>query len=298
MTAAGSSDRSAGQTDLAVIAYIPVLHRGYLRFIDTHAAQAQHLYILGPEVLAEFDHLRKDVRSLPPAEVATALEAVRPDLTSKITVLTPNMLDTLRSSRVTIVMPDEDIMRELAARYFLDQDIQYDSVFLRWDSSRSLKHLEVEADQVMEVTEFDQQMAELAQTLAQKSADWWRQVGAVIVKDGQIIAQAHNHHVPLEQQPYFDGDPRGNFHKGQHIDLSTAIHAEAEAVAQAAQAGQSLAGASIYVTTFPCPYCAKLLAYTGIEAVYFSEGYAMVDGESILKTQGIKIIKVELTPHS
>lgn len=288
---------SAGLHLATVIAYVPVLHKGYLRFFDEHSS-ADQIFILSSEVLSEFDHLRKDVRSLPPEDVVTGLTAIRPKLTPKVSLLTPAELQKLQTSEVSLIMPDEDIMHELATKYFPDQDVAYSTVFLRWDSSTSLKHRDVTADQTVTVTEFDKQMAEYAQTLSQKSADWWRQVGAVIVKDGKIIAQAHNHHVPLEQQPYFDGDPRGNFHKGQHIDLSTAIHAEAEAVAQAAKAGESLEGAVAYVTTFPCPYCAKLLAYTGLKTVYFSEGYAMVDGESILKANGIQIVKVELEPHS
>lgn len=280
-----------------VIAYIPVVHRGYLTFLDSQGP-VDTIWILGSELIAEFDHLRKDIRALSPEEVVKSLQVLRPQWAEKIAVLTPTQLPALQASVATVYMPDEDIMHEIAAKYFPDLDVTYNSVFLRWDSTKSLKHIEVTPDTTVSLTEFDRQMAEYAQTLAQKSADWWRQVGAVIVKDGQIIAQAHNHHVPDEQQPYFDGDPRGNFHKGEHIDLSTAIHAEAEAVAQAAQTGQSLENAVMYVTTFPCPYCAKLVAYTGIKTIYFSEGYAMVDGESILKAHGITIVKVTLEPHS
>jgi dCMP deaminase len=135
-------------------------------------------------------------------------------------------------------------------------------------------------------------MVAAAHQAATKSSDWWRHVGAVLVKDEKIILSTFNTHVPSEQMPYVNGDPRSNFSKGVHLELSTAIHAEARLIAQAAKEGVSLDGASLYVTTFPCPPCAKLVAYAGIKKLYFDEGYGVLDGEQILKQQGVEIVQV------
>ncbi|NCS97095.1 MAG: deoxycytidylate deaminase, partial [Candidatus Pacebacteria bacterium] len=89
-----------------------------------------------------------------------------------------------------------------------------------------------------------------------------------------------------------DSDPRNSFHKGEHIELSTAIHAEAALIADAAKKGISLEGTQLYVTTFPCPACAKLIACSGITKLYFSEGYSMLDGEKILNDAGVLLSKI------
>jgi dCMP deaminase len=128
---------------------------------------------------------------------------------------------------------------------------------------------------------------------AGKSSDWWRHVASAIVKDGKVLLVAHNHHIPSAQTPYIQGDPRSDFQKGVNLELSTAIHSEASLIAQAAEKGISLRGASVYVTTFPCPPCAKLIAYSGIKKVYYSSGYGVLDGESVLKVKGVEIIFVE-----
>jgi dCMP deaminase len=98
--------------------------------------------------------------------------------------------------------------------------------------------------------------------------------------------------VPSDQIANDEGDPRGNFKAGQHLESSLALHAEASIVAQAAKSGISLEGADIYVDTFPCPPCAKQLAYSGIKTLCYRNGYAVLDGERILKSQGVKIIFV------
>jgi dCMP deaminase len=135
-------------------------------------------------------------------------------------------------------------------------------------------------------------MIALADEEAEKSSDWWRRVGSVIIKNEKIIIAAHNEHLPSQHSPYVNGDPRNNFHKGVHLELGTSIHSEAGAISQAAKDGLSLDGAEIYVSTFPCPPCAKLIACSGIRKVYYRVGYGVLDGESILKQYGVEIIKV------
>jgi dCMP deaminase len=107
------------------------------------------------------------------------------------------------------------------------------------------------------------------------------------------VYKAHNLYVPADQTPYDEGDPRSNFTGGKHFESSLAIHAEAQLVAQAAKEGISLKGVDIYCDTFPCPPCAKQLAYSGVKRVFYRNGYSVLDGERILKSQGVEIIFVK-----
>ncbi len=269
-----------------IIAYIPVLHKGYLQFLEKHDAP---VFLLGDEMLAEFPHLRKDVRALVPEQMKKSLEV----LGFEVYILTTKNISELAS--VSLIMSDEDIMRDLAKKYFPQKEILWDSIFLRWDKQNSLRQKEVLPDQHLSEEASHQKMMLLAKELAEKSADWWRQVGAIVTKNGKILLHAKNDHVPDVQQHLYEGDPRGNFHKGEYIELSTAQHAEASVIAEAAKKGISLENSEMYVTTFPCPVCAKLIAYSGIKKLYYVDGYAMIDGESILKANGVEITRVTLS---
>ncbi len=48
----------------------------------------------------------------------------------------------------------------------------------------------------------------------------------------------------------------------------------------------------MYVTDFPCPPCAKLIAAAGVERVYFRDGYAVLDGEDVLREAGVELLRV------
>ncbi len=78
-------------------------------------------------------------------------------------------------------------------------------------------------------------------------------------------------------------------------DLSTAIHAEAAIVAAAARDGVSLRGADLYVTTFPCPACARLIAEAGLRRCYFAGPYSVLDGEDVLRAAGVELYWVDTT---
>ena len=77
-----------------------------------------------------------------------------------------------------------------------------------------------------------------------------------------------------------------------HLELSTAMHAEARLIAAAARSGRSTQVAELYVTDFPCPPCAKLIAAGGITRVYYRTGYAVLDGEDVLGAAGVEIVKI------
>lgn len=272
-----------------VFAYVPVLHEGYRRFFEKN--KGAELYLLGDDIKGKFVPLVKDIRALPVELIKKSIESW--NIFSSIKVVSLEDIKNISPDR-TIVMPDEDVMKTLYAEYFPQAtNIEFDSIFLRWDKHKSSEGKPVAIDQNISREEFDKNIVKDLIEESKKSSDFWRGIGAAVVRDGKVILIDHNKHVPSEQTPYVNGDPRSDFHKGVNVELSTAIHAEASLIAQAAQKGISLEGASLYVTTFPCPPCAKLVAYSGIKKIYYAGGYGVLDGDSILKSKGVEIIFVE-----
>jgi dCMP deaminase len=272
-----------------IIAYVPVLHDGYRQFFEKHREDAD-LYVLGEDIISEFSHLSKEIRQLDPELIKKGIESWR--IFENVFVLDKKSLEKIVEKKQIIVMPKEDVMLQLWQQYFPKHEVFLDSVFLRWDKHNAVTENVVNPDVKISSKEFDKKMIVLANEEAEKSSDWWRRIGSVVIKDGKIVLKTHNQHLPSEHTPYVNGDPRNNFHKGVHLELGTSIHGEAAAIAEAAKRGIPLEGSEMYVTTFPCPPCAKLIACSGIKKLYYRVGYGVLDGESVLKQYGVEIIQV------
>jgi dCMP deaminase len=273
-----------------LVAYVPVLHEGYRRFFAKIDGPKQ-LYIFGPEVTQEFSWLAKEIRQLDPVLMRDAIAAL--ELFESVQVLDIAGADTLNAAGQRIVLPDEDVSRALAQKYLTNAEVVFEPVFLRWDKHNSLAEKPVVPDEMITTDELHRRVLGMAEEESQKSSDIWRHVGAAIAKGGEVLLVCHNTHLPSAHTPYANGDPRNNFHKGDHIELSSAIHAEASLIAEAAKQGIALEGADMYVTVFPCPPCAKLVARSGIQNLYCGGGYGVLDGEEILKSARVKIFFVE-----
>jgi dCMP deaminase len=277
-----------------VVLYVPVVHAGHEEFFARHS-DAREVLVLGRGFQAEFKPLAKDIRALPPERAAAFLRQLMP--ASAVVVVEPGDLpDAVYAD--TVVLPDEEISRQLVAsgRLGEDREFVFDRTFLRWDRDWSQASRPAGYTGRVEAGHLPRALLAEAAKLAGRSSDWWRQVGAVAWRDGEVIGSAWNHHVPTEYAPYTDGDPRDNFSRGVRADLSTAIHAEASVIARAARAGRPLAGADLYVTTFPCPACARLIAEAGFRRCYFAGPYSLLDGDAILTTAGVDLLWVDTTP--
>jgi dCMP deaminase len=263
-----------------------VIHSGYLAFLDRNA-DATEVLVLGASFADEFPVLRKEIRALAPERAAAYVGGVVVERGTLATAVTAD----------TLVVPDEEIMRALVSAYRLDagRDVVYERTFLRWDRSWSTVGRPADHDGVITVDELARSFMAAAVVESARSSDWWRQVGAVAARDGTVLAVAHNEHQPTEYAPYVDGDPRNDFSRGVRADLSTAIHAEAAIVGRAARDGLALAGADLYVSTFPCPACARLVAEAGFARCYFAGPYAVLDGDAILRAAGVELIWVDAT---
>jgi dCMP deaminase len=280
-----------------LLLYLPVIHSGYEGFLARHA-DATEVLLLGAGFTAAYPSLAKDIRALPPARAAEYLRRAGPaDLASAavtVRVVEPDELPAAVTGD-PLVLPDEAIMRDIAARYHLGDGraVLFDRTFLRWDRDWATAKTPVSFDGEITVAELSRELLGRAEAIAGRSSDWWRQVGAVAARDGRVLGCAWNRHHPTEYAPYLSGDPRDAFERGVRADLSTAIHAEAALIAGAARDGTSLAGADLYTTTFPCPACARLIAEAGFLRCFFAGQYSVLDGEQTLRAGGIGLIWVD-----
>jgi deoxycytidylate deaminase len=266
-----------------------VLHAGYEAFLDRHPG-ADEILLIGASFADDFKVIRKEIRALDPARAAAYLNAAgtrpparvieREDLPKAVT-------------GDTLVLPDEDLTRDLVQRYAL-ANATFERTFLRWDRSWSQAGRPADFDGTVSTDELVRALLGTAITDAARSSDWWRQVGALAARGAEVLYVAHNEHQPTEYAPYLNGDPRNDFSRGVRMDLSTALHAEAAIIGRAARAGVPLEGADLYVSTFPCPSCARLVAAAGFRRCYFAGPYAVLDGDEVLRQAGVELIWVDL----
>lgn len=273
-----------------VLLYLPVIHAGHEGFFARHPDAAEVL-VLGTGFRASFNSLAKDIRALSPERAAQFLRVMLPG--TAVRVIEPADLPAALTGDV-LVLPDEDVTRTLAAERRLAEgrDLVFDKTFLRWDRGWSQAARPAGADGTVRAGDLPAALVARAVALAGRSSDWWRQVGAIAWRGEEVLGAAWNHHGPTEYAPYLDGDPRDNFSRGVRADLSTAAHAEASVVAAAARDGIPLGGADLYVTTFPCPACARLIAESGFARVYFTGPYSVLDGDKLLRAAGVELLRV------
>lgn len=123
---------------------------------------------------------------------------------------------------------------------------------------------------------------DLAARVGQESYCKRLQVGAVIVKDGNIISFGYN------------GTPSGMPNKCEENDVtfSYVLHAESNAITKACKSTISTDGASLFVTHSCCLECAKLIIQSGIKKVYYKHEYRDLSGINLLRNCNIEVIKL------
>jgi dCMP deaminase len=136
---------------------------------------------------------------------------------------------------------------------------------------------------------------EIVDLIKNRSTCKRRQVGALIVKDKRILATGYN------------GAPVGckhcdelgclrekmNVPSGERHELCRAIHAEQNAIVQAAYSGTSVKDGTLYVTNQPCVLCAKMAINAGIKKIVFKGDYPDNLSMELLKEAGIRVVKFE-----
>lgn len=270
-------------------AYIPVLHRGYIQYFDSFL-KITDIYVLDEDILTKLDYIKKDLRALSPVQQTKVLSGLgRFEVIKRLNARTLKKLD---KSDIEFIMPDEDICR-LVGDNLKHASVNYYPVFLRWDR-RAVKGVDdTPADDEITSAAYARTMMGKAISAAGQSSDIWRRLGGIIVtKNGKIIGPVANQGEPTPHSPLMEGDPRNIFNRGFAIEMSVFTHAEAKLIAEAARTGRKLDGANIYVSTFPCPACAKLIAHSGIKTCYYLDGYGVLDGKRVLEDYKVKTVRV------
>jgi len=137
----------------------------------------------------------------------------------------------------------------------------------------------------------------ITELVAKRSTCRRRSVGAIIVKDKRILTTGYN------------GAPSGirhclevgclreqlNVASGERHELCRGIHAEQNAIIQAAFHGVSIKDAILYCTNLPCSICAKMIINAGLKKIYYRSGYADAISGDMLQEASIEIIKLAET---
>lgn len=143
---------------------------------------------------------------------------------------------------------------------------------------------------------WDEYFMEIAEIVKTRSTCLRRQVGAVIVKDNRIITTGYNGAPSgLKHCTEIGGCERQrlNIPSGQRHELCRALHAEQNAIIQAAKIGVSTEGSTIYITLQPCVICAKMLVNAGITRIVHKGEYPDALSRSILEEARIEIVVME-----
>jgi dCMP deaminase len=136
---------------------------------------------------------------------------------------------------------------------------------------------------------------QIAEVVATRSSCLRRHVGAVIVKNKQILSTGYN------------GVPRGLAHcedrgclrdqmgipSGERYELCRGLHAEQNAIIQAAYHGVAVNGSEVFTTLQPCVTCAKTLINAGIVAVYFRGTFPDELSMDIFKEAGTRLVRMD-----
>jgi dCMP deaminase len=134
----------------------------------------------------------------------------------------------------------------------------------------------------------------ITKMVAKRSTCLRRAVGAILVKQKRILATGYN------------GAPSGLRHceevgclrkdssipSGMRHELCRGLHAEQNAIIQAAYHGTPIQGATLYCTNKPCVICSKMIINAGIEQVYFEEGYDDPLADQMLHDARIDILRL------
>src|SRR5688500_10876144 len=137
---------------------------------------------------------------------------------------------------------------------------------------------------------WDEYFMNIAREVATRSTCDRKHVGAVIVRDKSILATGYNGSV--RGLPHCDDE--GHLMEDGHCIRT--VHAEANAIVQAARNGMRIEGGSIYVTASPCWGCFRLIANAGIVKIVFGEFYRDEKIFNVSQRLGIELVDHRGTP--
>jgi dCMP deaminase len=131
--------------------------------------------------------------------------------------------------------------------------------------------------------------------VAERSTCLRRAVGAVLVKDKRLLSTGYNGAPSNLKHCSEVGCLREQMgiESGKMHELCRGIHAEQNAIIQAAYHGVSVKGAVIYCTNQPCSICARMIINAGIVKIYYQSGYADFLAKELLAEANIELKQIE-----
>lgn len=285
---------------ILILGEFSVFHKGYIEFLNEIKKDKESLVffvgILSDEVIKELTSLEPDIRKVSEEDIKNIINSyitvegyfsIGKDNFSKIE-------SDLKPDKIFILNGDkgEDFANKYLTESKYKDIIKYYDVRLRWSDDK-VQEFKKEASDLSEkeLKEHQKFMGEALEE-AERSKCWWRQVGAVAVKDGEVIFRRFNRMLPTEDECYKIGCIRDSIEPGKDPEVCSVTHAEASIISLAARDGVSLKDTVLYVTHFPCPACAKLVALAGFKKVVYTRGSSVFDGERVMTSRGVDIVKI------
>jgi dCMP deaminase len=139
--------------------------------------------------------------------------------------------------------------------------------------------------------DWDEYFSDIASLVSRRSTCQRRKVGAVLVRERRILSTGYNG-APTGLRHCLDiGCLRAQLQipSGERHELCRGLHAEQNAIIQAALHGVGIAGATLYCTNHPCVICAKMIINAGIAHVVVRDGYSDELACEILGEAGIQV---------
>jgi dCMP deaminase len=141
---------------------------------------------------------------------------------------------------------------------------------------------------------WDEYFMSLAHLAATRSTCLRRHVGAMIVKDRMVLSTGYND-TPRGMPNCGDGGCercRSSQSTGVGLDTCLCLHAEQNAIIQAAYHGVGIAGATVYCTHQPCLTCAKMIINAGLVRMVYASAYPDPLAERVLREAAIDLVQV------
>jgi dCMP deaminase len=136
-------------------------------------------------------------------------------------------------------------------------------------------------------------MIQIAKTIARRSPDISRQVGAVLTENGFIVGVGYNGPPSGMKHDEIDIRKEKGFQSGQGLEFSRSIHAEQNAIMQSGLRNKSDKILELFSTTSPCIHCMRMLLQIGISKIYYLDKYNDEMSDLMAKEAGVDMIKLE-----
>ncbi|MHB8117809.1 MAG: deoxycytidylate deaminase [Methanothrix sp.] len=139
----------------------------------------------------------------------------------------------------------------------------------------------------------DDYFMEIASVVAKRSTCLRNQVGALFVRNKRILTTGYNGAPSGLEHCDAVGCAREGVASGTHHELCRAVHAEQNAIIQAALHGISIEGATLYCTHQPCILCAKMMINARVTKVVYQLSYPDGTALDFLRQAGIEVVRVK-----